>query len=480
MIVPVVLSGGSGSRLWPLSRETFPKQFIALVGDQTMLQSTVTRLANVADLSSPVVVCNERHQFMVADQLAEVGKSPSAILLEPVGRNTAPAVAIAALEAQADGYDPVLLVLPSDHVIPDSAALCQAVETGKALALQGKLITFGVVPSAPETGYGYIKAGEALEGGDDVTPHASRLTPYQVDRFVEKPDQETAQGYLAAGGYYWNSGMFMFKASRYLEELERFAPDMVSACRESLALATKHRNIVNLEADAFAGCPSDSIDYAVMEKTAAAVVVPLEAGWNDVGSWSALWEVGGKDENGNVRVGDVLALKTRDSYLHAESRLLAAVGVDNLVVVETADAVLVCPKDQVQDVKEIVSRLKDSGRDEAVLHSKVYRPWGAYESIDREERFQVKRITVNPGARLSMQMHHHRAEHWVVVKGTARITKGEEVLILTENQSTYIPLGVTHCLENPGRIPLELIEVQSGSYLGEDDILRFEDIYGRC
>lgn len=473
MIIPVVLSGGSGSRLWPLSRETYPKQFISLVGDRTMLQNTVTRLAGVKDLASPLVVCNEKHQFMVADQLSAVGKAPSAILLEPVGRNTAPAVAVAALEAMADGYDPILLILPADHVIPDTAALCRAVESGKSVALEGRLITFGVVPMTPETGYGYIRRGRPLEGSREST------IPCLVDCFVEKPDAFTAEKYVASGDYYWNSGMFMFKASRYLEELERFAPEIHAACRQSFELARKSRNVVCLDAEAFSACPGDSIDYAVMEKTSDAVVVPLDAGWNDVGSWSALWEVGTRKEDGNVSVGDVMAILTKNSYLHAESRMLAVVGVEDLVVVETADAVLVCKKDKVQDVKDIVTKLKDNDRDEAVLHRKVYRPWGAYESIDREERFQVKRITVNPGATLSVQMHHHRAEHWIVVKGTARIIKGEEILILSENQSTYIPLGVTHCLENPGKIPLELIEVQSGSYLGEDDIVRFEDKYGR-
>jgi len=474
MIVPVILSGGSGSRLWPLSREMYPKQFLSLVNDQTMLQNTVTRLAGVADLAAPMVVCNENHRFIVADQLGAIGHSPSAILLEPMGRNTAPAVAIAALQAMAEGYDPVLLVLPADHVIQKEEALRAAVVAGKSFALEGKLITFGIVPTGPETGYGYIKRGSSgKETGKETAA-------YVVERFEEKPDLATAQSYVESGSYYWNSGMFMFLASRYIEELERFAPEMVIACRKALAAASRKDPAVYLDKEAFAACPSNSIDYAVMEKTGDAMVLPLEAGWSDVGSWAALWDIGERTSDGNVLVGDILQKDTANSYLHAESRMIAAVGVENLVVVETADAVLVCSKDRVQDVKGIVDKLRKNKRDEAVLHRRVYRPWGAYESIDREERFQVKRITVNPGARLSSQMHHHRAEHWIVVKGTAKITHGEETLILTENQSTYIPFGVIHRLENPGKIPLELIEVQSGSYLGEDDIVRFDDVYGRA
>jgi mannose-1-phosphate guanylyltransferase / mannose-6-phosphate isomerase len=482
MIIPVILSGGSGSRLWPMSRELYPKQLLPLVSDRTMLQETVARLEGLPELGNPMVICNEQHRFMVAEQLRQVGADPATILLEPVGRNTAPAAALAALQAGAAGEDPLLLVLPADHVIRDAAAFRAAAQAGAALAEAGKLVTFGIVPAKAETGYGYIKAGEALEAvspAENGTPRPSPFTPYRVQAFVEKPDLATAERYVAAGDYYWNSGMFLFRASVYLEELERFAPAMLAACKKALEKAQQDLDFVRLDAEAFAACPADSIDYAVMEKTTAAAVIPLAAGWSDVGSWSALCEVAQADAAGNVLVGDVLAADSRNSYLHASSRMLATVGVEDLVVVETADAVLVASKDRVQDVKQIVEQLKRDGRGEALLHRKVNRPWGSYESIDTAERFQVKHIIVRPGATLSLQMHHHRAEHWVVVKGTARVTRGDETLTLSENQSTYIPLGVTHRLENPGKIPLELIEVQSGSYLGEDDIVRFEDNYGR-
>ena len=498
MIIPVILSGGSGSRLWPLSRELYPKQLLPLVSDRTMLQETVTRLEGLSGLGQPMVICNEQHRFMVAEQLRQVGAEQATILLEPVGRNTAPAVALAALQAGAAGEDPLLLVLPADHVIRDAAAFRAAAQAGAALAEGGRLVTFGIVPDKAESGYGYIKAGEALECRDQVSgvrgqgkkddtsdpgpgtqDPAATAAAFSVAAFVEKPDLATAERYLAAGDYYWNSGMFLFRASVYLEELERFAPAMLASCRKALETAQQDLDFIRLDAAAFAACPADSIDYAVMEKTAAAAVIPLAAGWSDVGSWSALWEVAQADAAGNVLVGDVLTADSRNSYLHASSRMLATVGIEDLVVVETADAVLVAGKDRVQDVKKIVEQLKRDGRGEALLHRKVNRPWGSYESLDSAERFQVKRIVVRPGATLSLQMHHHRAEHWVVVKGTARVTRGDEVLTLSENQSTYIPLGVTHRLENPGRIPLELIEVQSGSYLGEDDIVRFEDKYGR-
>jgi mannose-1-phosphate guanylyltransferase / mannose-6-phosphate isomerase len=472
MIIPVILSGGSGSRLWPLSRELYPKQLLPLVSDRTMLQETVIRLEGLPELGQPMVICNEQHRFMVAEQLRQVGAEQATILLEPVGRNTAPAVALAALQAGAAGEDPLLLVLPADHVIRDAAAFRAAAQAGAALAEEERLVTFGIVPDKAETGYGYIKAGASLAS---PVPAAA----FAVAAFVEKPDLATAERYVAAGDYYWNSGMFLFRASVYLEELERFAPAMLAACRKALETAQQDLDFIRVDAAAFAACPADSIDYAVMEKTAAAAVIPLAAGWSDVGSWSALWEVAQADAAGNVLVGDVLAADSRNSYLHASSRMLATVGVEDLVVVETADAVLVAGKDRVQDVKKIVEQLKRDGRGEALLHRKVNRPWGSYESIDSAERFQVKHIIVRPGATLSLQMHHHRAEHWVVVRGTARVTRGDEVLTLSENQSTYIPLGVTHRLENPGRIPLELIEVQSGSYLGEDDIVRFEDKYGR-
>ncbi len=481
MIIPVILSGGAGTRLWPLSRELYPKQLLPLVEQETMLQSTVTRLAGLDPLGAPMVVCNEEHRFMVAEQLRSVDRNASAILLEPVGRNTAPAVAVAAMQAMAGGEDPVLLVLPADHVIRDAATLCRAVASVVPYAEAGKLITFGIVPTGPETGYGYIRSGDALTNPGKPAGQANgEGAPYAVASFVEKPDLATARTYVASGDYYWNSGMFVFKASRYLRELESFAPEMVAACRQAMDQGASDLDFIRLGAEAFAACPSDSIDYAVMEKTADAVVMPLDAGWNDVGSWSALWEVGERDEYGNVVSGDVLTCESSNCYLHADTRLVAAVGVDNHVVVETADAVLVASKDRVQDVKEIVSQLKAQKREEALLHRRVNRPWGTYECIGSAPRWQVKKIVVHPGATLSLQRHHHRAEHWVVVRGTAQVTRGDEVFLLSENQSTYIPLGVNHRLENPGKLPLELIEVQSGSYLGEDDIERFEDTYGRA
>jgi len=469
MIVPVILSGGSGTRLWPLSREAYPKQFLPLVDQNTMLQNTALRLAGLADVAAPLVVCNQEHRFMVAEQMRSVGVQPAAVVLEPVGRNTAPAVAVVALHAQAVGDDPILLVLPSDHVIADIAGFQAAVRRVVPHAEAGRLITFGIVPTAPESGYGYIKAGATLDdSGIGV-----------VERFVEKPDAATARSYLESGHYYWNSGMFMFRASAFLAELERFAPAMLAACQQALATEQADRDFLWLGSEAFAACPKDSIDYAVMEKTAHAVVMPLAVGWNDVGSWTALWEVGQRDAGGNIERGDVINIDTRDSYIDAASRLVATVGVEHLVVVETADAVLVASKDRVQEVKAIVDQLKASRRPEGSMHRKVYRPWGCYDSIDLDARFQVKRIMVRPGACISAQMHHHRAEHWVVVSGTARVHRGDEEFLLTENQSTYIPVGVQHRLTNPGKIPLEIIEVQSGSYLGEDDIVRFEDVYGR-
>ncbi|MCC4597112.1 mannose-1-phosphate guanylyltransferase/mannose-6-phosphate isomerase [Xanthomonas campestris pv. phormiicola] len=463
-VLPIILSGGSGTRLWPLSRESYPKQFLPLVGEHSMLQATWLRAAPVAG-HAPIVVANEEHRFVAAEQLQQIGVKPQSILLEPKGRNTAPAIAVAALEATRNGADPLLLVLPSDHVIRDEAAFQAAVQVAAAAAEQGKLVTFGIKPTAPETGYGYIKAG----AGNGVSA---------VERFVEKPDLATAQGYLASGEYYWNSGMFLFRASRYLEELRRFQPAIADACTKAWDAATRDADFTRLDKDAFSASPSDSIDYAVMEKTADAVVVPLDANWNDVGSWSALLDVSPQDAQGNAHHGDVIEIDCRNTYAYG-SRLIAMVGLQDVVVVETDDAVLVGHRDRIQEVKQIVARIKASGRSEATWHRKVYRPWGAYDSIDNGQRFQVKRITVKPGATLSLQMHHHRAEHWIVVSGTAEVTRGEEVLLLTENQSTYIPLGVTHRLKNPGKLPLELIEVQSGSYLGEDDIVRFEDTYGR-
>ena len=461
---PVLLSGGSGTRLWPLSREAYPKQFLPLAGDDTMVQATWRRVEALADLA-PIVVANEEHRFLVAEQLRQVGAPVPAILLEPVGRNTAPAIAAAALQAMAGGADPLLLVLPSDHVVRDVAGFQRAVREASSAAEAGALVTFGIVPDAPETGFGYIQA----EAGDGLR---------QVLRFVEKPDAATARSYLDAGGYYWNSGMFLFRASRYLEELARFRPDIVDAVRAAHVAARHDGDFVRLDKDAFSACPSDSIDYAVMEKTADAKVLPVDIGWNDVGSWSALWDVAERDADGNAHHGDVIAVDSRNSYAYAQ-RLVALVGVDDIVVVETDDAVLVARKDKVQEVKQVVARLKQEQRSQAVLHREVHRPWGSYDSVDNGGRHQVKRIKVKPGAALSLQMHHHRAEHWIVVSGTAKVTRGDETLLLSENESTYIPLGVKHRLENPGKVPLELIEVQSGSYLGEDDIVRFEDVYGR-
>ena len=463
-ILPVILSGGSGTRLWPLSREAYPKQFLQLAGEHSMLQATWLRVADVAT-QAPIVVANEAHRFVAAEQLQQVGTTPSAILLEPIGRNTAPAIAAAALEACREGADPLLLVLPSDHLIRDVAHFHRAILEAADIAEQGKLVTFGIQPTAPETGYGYIKA---------VSGEGARA----IERFVEKPDLATAQDYVASGEYYWNSGMFLFRASRYLQELERLQPQILAACRTSWEKARRESDFIRLDADAFKASPSDSIDYAVMEKTVDAAVVPLDAGWSDVGSWTALRDVSEQDANGNAHRGDVIAIDCHDTFAYGE-RLIAMVGLDDVIVVETDDAVLVGKSDRMQEVKDVVARLKADGRSEATWHRKVYRPWGAYDSIDNGERFQVKRITVKPGGTLSLQMHHHRAEHWIVVSGTAEVTRGDEVLLLAENQSTYIPLGVTHRLRNPGKLPLELIEVQSGSYLGEDDIVRFEDTYGR-
>lgn len=463
-ILPVILSGGSGTRLWPVSREAYPKQFLPLVGESTMLQATWQRIAPIAT-AQPIIVANQEHRFMVAEQLLEVGAKPQAIILEPIGRNTAPAIAIAALEAMRQGEDALLLVLPSDHVVQDEAAFHAAVRAALPVASEGKLVTFGIVPTSPETGYGYIKA-------------ISGTGVRAVERFVEKPDLDTARKYVSSEEYYWNSGMFLFQASSYLAALEKFQAAMLDACRHSWEQAKRDVDFVRLDPTLFAECPSDSIDYAVMEKTDEAAVVPLDAQWSDVGSWSALWEAQKRDEDGNSHHGDVMAIDCRDTYAHGQ-RLIAMIGLENVVVVETDDAILVSDKSRVQDVKTIVSKLKQEGRSQVTWHRKVYRPWGAYDSIDNGDRFQVKRITVKPGATLSLQMHHHRAEHWIVVSGTAKVTRGDEVILLTENQSTYIPLGVKHRLENPGRLPLELIEVQSGSYLGEDDIVRFEDVYGR-
>jgi mannose-1-phosphate guanylyltransferase/mannose-6-phosphate isomerase len=465
-LVPVILSGGSGTRLWPLSRESHPKQFLPLLGDRSLLQTTWLRLRGLAGMSAPIVVANEEHRFLVAEQLRQVDATPSALILEPVGRNTAPAIAVAALRAMDGGADPVLLVLPSDHAIADEAAFRAAVLSVLPAAQAGELVTFGIVPTAPETGYGYINAAP----GEGVR---------KVLRFVEKPDAATAADYVASGAYFWNSGMFAFLASRYLEELGRTRPAILAAARAALAKATRDADFTRLDKDAFSASPSDAIDYAVMESTTRAAVLPIEVGWNDVGSWSALWSVVEQDGGGNAHRGDVIARDCRNTLAIGDKRLVALIGLDDVVVVDTDDALLVAHKDRVQEVKDIVSTLKAQSRPQAVWHRKVYRPWGSYDGIDSGERFQVKRIIVKPGASLSLQMHHHRAEHWIVVSGTARVTNGDKVFLLAENQSTYIPLGTRHRLENPGKQPLELIEVQSGSYLGEDDIVRLEDVYGR-
>ena len=469
MILPVIVAGGTGSRLWPLSRQLNPKQYLPLAdAEMSMLQATILRLRGLA-AATPQLICNEQHRFLAAEQLRQLDMEHASILLEPVGRNTAPAIALAALQACKDGQDPVLLVLAADHLIQDVPAFHASIQSALPLAQDGKLVTFGVVPDRAETGYGYIEKGPAVGTGG-----------FAVNRFVEKPDLATACDYLASGNFFWNSGMFMFQASRYLHELERFQPQILAACRNALEGGTQDMHFTRVDSDVFAACPDDSIDYAVMEKTADAVMVPLDAGWSDIGSWSALWDVSPKDAHGNVFKGDVLSHASQNSYVHADSRLVTLVGVDDLVVVETKDAVLVAHKDKVQDVKKIVEQIKNGSRQEHVNHREVYRPWGMYDSIDNGHRYQVKRITVKPGAKLSVQMHHHRAEHWIVVSGTAKVTNGERTYLVCENESTYIPIGQIHALENPGVINLELIEVQSGSYLGEDDIVRFEDKYGRA
>jgi len=491
MLQPVILSGGSGTRLWPLSREHYPKQFLPLASDATLLQETARRLEAAEgpltsiESAAPMVVCNEEHRFLVAEQMRQIGITPRGILLEPVGRNTAPALTVAALHAVKEGGDAVLFVMPADHVIKDVATLHQAIETGYRLAEQDYFVTFGIVPTAPETGYGYIEIGDSIS---DSLPTANcQLPTYLLGKFVEKPDVDTAASYLASGAYFWNSGMFMMKATNWLAAIDHFKPDMAAACRQAYESGKADSDFYRLDTEAFTSSPSDSIDYAVMERLGQegeggdwrGAVVPLDAGWSDVGAWGALWDVNDKDENGNVVRGDAIAHDTRNSMLLAQGRLVTCVGVEDLVIIETADAILVAHKGAAQDVKAIVSKLKGDGRPEHINHRCVHRPWGTYETIDIGDRYQVKRITVHPGAALSLQMHHHRAEHWVVVTGTARVTRGEEVFLVAENESTYIPLGTKHRLENPGKFPLEMVEVQSGAYLGEDDIVRFDDIYNR-
>ncbi|MDB5793336.1 MAG: mannose-phosphate guanylyltransferase/mannose-6-phosphate isomerase [Massilia sp.] len=469
-IYPVILSGGAGTRLWPLSRAVLPKQLLPIVADKTMLQDTALRVAGLPGLMAPLVVCGNDHRFMVAEQLRAAGITPLGILLEPAGRNTAPAVAAAAHYLKSIDPEAVMLVLPADHVITDTEAFRAAVQRAATQVEGGGLATFGIVPQSPETGYGYIRRGAALAGCDGC---------YKVERFVEKPDLATAEAFVADGGYYWNSGMFMFAADRYLAELVKFAPEIAAATEKAVVTGYRDLDFCRLDEAAFSSCPSDSIDYAVMEHTSDAVVVPADIGWSDVGSWSALWEVQEHDENGNARRGDVYLDGVKNSLVRAESRIVAVVGVEDIVVVETQDAVLVAHKSAVQRVKQVVEHLKSKERTEHLHHTRVYRPWGHYEGIDAGDRFQVKRITVKPGEKLSLQMHHHRAEHWVVVSGTARVTCGDTISLLSENESTYIPIGMNHRLENPGKLPLHIIEVQSGSYLGEDDIVRFEDIYKR-
>ncbi|MBD2422199.1 mannose-1-phosphate guanylyltransferase/mannose-6-phosphate isomerase [Cyanobium sp. FACHB-13342] len=471
-LVPVILCGGTGTRLWPLSRASYPKQYWALAGtgEDTLLQQTQQRLEGLPGLAPPLLICNEDHRFIVAEQMRQIGVEPAAILLEPIGRNTAPAVAVAALQATAQGDDPLLLVLAADHVIRDAAAFRATVSAGSAAAEAGQLVTFGIVPTAPETGYGYIEAAQSL---------AAASAPVPIARFVEKPDRATAEAFLATGRFTWNSGMFLFKASAILAELERLAPEVVSACRAALEQDSADLDFLRLEREAFAGCPNVALDVAVMEKTDRGAVLALEAGWSDVGSWSALWETADQDPQGNVLRGRVIHEDARNCYLRSEHRLVVGLGVEDLVVVETDDVVLVAHRDRAQDVKRIVGLLEQEGAPESKAHRKIYRPWGSYDGVTEGERWQVKRIVVNPGASLSLQMHHHRAEHWIVVQGTAVVDKDGRQELVGENQSTYIPLGCRHRLSNPGKIPVELIEVQSGPYLGEDDIVRFEDRYGR-
>ena len=479
MMLPVIMAGGSGTRLWPLSRGNYPKQFLSLYGEQTMLQQTISRLEGLNNQPS-MLICNEEHRFIAAEQIRQLGLEHSGIFLEPAGRNTAPAIALAAfkaLENNTDEDDPILLVLAADHVIENKDEFQKSIKQAYVHAQDDKLVTFGIVAKTPETGYGYVKRGETIKNQFGSS--------FRVSSFVEKPDLDTARSYVDSGDYYWNSGMFMFKASRYLTALKQFRPDIYAACEKSMAQQSVDNDFIRIDTEAFLACPDESIDYAVMEPICQlagitdAVVVPMDAGWNDIGGFSVLWQVSNKDNNGNVFKGDVKSSNTQNSLVMSDDKLVALVGVEDLVIINTKDAILVAHKDKAQEVKSIVNELKKEERSEATFHSEVYRPWGKYDSLDNGERFQVKRITVKPGAKLSVQMHHHRAEHWVVVSGTAKITNGDNEILLTENQSTYIPIGVVHVLENPGVIPLELIEVQSGSYLGEDDIVRFEDKYGR-
>jgi len=470
MLIPVILSGGSGTRLWPISRRNLPKQFLSLAGTETLFQQTVTRAAKLPDTDAPVVVASDDHRFLAAEQLQELQIKGANILLEPVARNTAPAIAVGALQAIVRDPGALILVLPADHLIGDEASFADAVAKARPLALDGWLVTFGIRPDHAETGFGYIHRGKAI---DDAT--------FEVDQFVEKPRLDVAERYLASGEYDWNSGMFLFRADRYLEELQLHAPAMLDAARASFEKANADLDFTRLDATAFAAAPADSIDYAVMEKTSRAAVVPVGCDWSDIGSWDALWAAAEKDANGNRLEGDVIALDTKGTLVRSHDRhLVATIGLEDVVVVTTPDATLVARRDASQDVKRIVDELKSAGRTEHDLHRVVRRPWGSYDSLEQGDRFQVKRIVVKPGAALSLQMHHHRAEHWIVVKGVAEVTCDDKVFLLAENQSTYLPLGSRHRLRNPGKVPVELIEVQSGSYLGEDDIVRFDDVYGRA
>jgi mannose-1-phosphate guanylyltransferase/mannose-6-phosphate isomerase len=472
-ILPVILAGGSGTRLWPLSRALYPKQLIRLVDEQTMLQNTVLRLQGLADIGNPMVICNDEYRFMVAEQLRQIEVEPKAIILEPMGRNTAPALAVAAIRAMDQGDDPVLLILPADHHIELPRSFREVVQAGVFHAQDDRLITFGIVPRSPETGYGYIKMGDPISS-DDAAHRAVTIAA-----FVEKPDLETARQYVDSRAYCWNSGMFMFKSSAVIAALETFTPDIVAACRRAVELGKADLDFFRLDKAAFSACPGDSIDYAVMEKTDRGAMLPMEAGWNDLGSWEALWQVGEKDAANNVVKGDVVLHDVGDSYLHAENRLIAAVGLEDHIVVETSDAVMISPRDRVQDVKGLVDRLKAQDREETRSHKRSYRPWGTVDLLVEGARFQVNRITVKPGGVLSLQKHFNRSEHWIVVRGNALVTKADEQFVLKEDSSAYISAGMAHRLENPGKIPLELIEVQTGGYIGEDDIARLEDLYGR-
>ena len=470
MLYPVILSGGSGTRLWPMSRTLYPKQLLRLLGEDSLLQQTVRRVADADRFARPLLVANEEHRFIVAEQLREIRAPSQALLLEPVGRNTAPAACVAAMMLAESEPDALMLLLPSDHIIADEAAFAAAVERAATAARAGALATFGITPERPETGYGYIRRGAPVDGIAGV---------FRVAEFVEKPGSALAEHFVASGEHFWNGGMFLFPVALFLDELERIRPDIVGACRQALAAARRDDDFVRLDRTAFEACPADSIDYAVMEHTSRAAVVPVGMGWSDVGSWDALWEMTDKDAAGNALIGNVIAEDARNCYLRSETGLVAAIGIEDLVVVATADAVMLAPRNRSQEVRRLVARLAMEGREEADALPTVHRPWGTYRSLHNGHRVQVKHITVKPGGQLSLQMHHHRAEHWIVVQGTARIRRGDEEMMLTEDQSTYIPLGTMHRLENPGKIPLHLIEVQSGSYLGEDDIIRFEDSYGR-